>query len=295
MPAENPMTTAISLEKISIYRSKTFRTQLPLRLQTFKQAVDFVIDRGFIFFWPNKGVILPSLWNAVAGDRPVPDQHDDPGHITWDWKDKSLGKKLWYYGRVIANRNAMISLGVAPFFYALSPNYGSPTEDYLEQYAAGKLTAEAKNIFEILLDNGPLDTLELRRKAHLSSEENESRFAKAISTLQMEFKILPTGISPVGAWKYAFIYDLTHRQFPDLPSKAQKITESSAIRFLILQYLSAVGTATFSQIGKILRYPAIFIHSALEKLVASGEVIYPCTVENQRDLHYALPVMLYNQ
>ena len=108
-----------------------------MKLHNLEQAVEYVNQRGFIFFWPNKNIVMPSLWTAVAGDRPVPDEHDDPGHVTWDWKDKSLGKRLWYYGRVLSNRNAMVSLDLLPFFYALSPNYGSPSEDYLEQYMLG--------------------------------------------------------------------------------------------------------------------------------------------------------------
>ena len=47
---------------------------------------------------------MPSLWTAVAGDRPVADAHDDPGHITWGWKDRSLDKKIWYYGKILRRK-----------------------------------------------------------------------------------------------------------------------------------------------------------------------------------------------
>ncbi len=67
---------------------------------------------------------MPSLWTAVAGDRPVADKHDDPGHITWGWKYKALGKKIWYYAKTLRKKATMISLEIAPYFYALSENYG---------------------------------------------------------------------------------------------------------------------------------------------------------------------------
>ncbi len=132
---------------------------------TVDEAVEFVNRRGFIFFWPVKNVELPSLWAAVAGDRPVADEHDDPGHITWDWKDRMLGKKRWYYARILRRRNTFISMAALPYFYALSPNYGEPETDYLDQYEAGLMTAEARAVFEALLHEGPLDTLALRRAA----------------------------------------------------------------------------------------------------------------------------------
>src|SRR5450759_1570616 len=116
----------LNLTLLSQYRSQTFLTAPGLQLTSVDQAVEFVDQRGFVFFWPIKGVELPSLWAAVAGERPVPDEHNDPGHITWDWKDSLLGKKRWYYGRVIKHRNAMISLQLLPFFYALSSIIESP-------------------------------------------------------------------------------------------------------------------------------------------------------------------------
>jgi len=61
-----------------------------------EEAIRYVNERGFIYFWPINGILLPSLWEAVSGDRPVPNEHDDPGHVTWGWKDSLLGKHVWY-------------------------------------------------------------------------------------------------------------------------------------------------------------------------------------------------------
>ena len=289
------MTHQISLSTLNIYRSQTFHILPALKLRDLNQAVNFVNQRGFIFFWPNKGVVLPSLWTAVAGDRPVPDEHDDPGHITWDWKDKSLGKRLWYYGRVISNRNAMISLECLPWFYALSPNYGSPEEDYLEQYAAGQLSAEAKSVYEALLEKGPLDTLDLRRAAHMTSLESDGRFNKAISTLQMEFKIQPVGISQAGAWKYAFIYDLTSRHFPHLIAEAGMVSEFQACQSLALRYLESIGAATAAQVARLFRWPLQRAQTILGELTGQGLAIHPVQVENTRGEHFAFSALVYNE
>ena len=150
--------TSLSYERILSYREDTFRLSPDLKLGNKEQAVNYVNERGFIYFWPIKGITLPALWTAVAGDRPVADEHDDYGHVTWGWKDELLAARRWYYGKVLRKKATIISLDVAPVFYALSENYGEPELDYLDQYKAGQLTHEAKTVYEVLLQNGPLDT-----------------------------------------------------------------------------------------------------------------------------------------
>ena len=196
---------SISLEDVKKYRAQSYSVLPGMRLHTVDEAVEFVNRRGFIFFWPVKNVELPSLWAAVAGDRPVPDEHDDPGHITWDWKDRMLGKKRWYYARILRRRNTFISMAALPYFYALSPNYGEPETDYLDQYEAGLMTAEARAVFEALLHEGPLDTLALRRAARMRGGPNDTRFNRALDDLQLEFKAVPVGNSDAGSWHYAII------------------------------------------------------------------------------------------
>ena len=45
-----------------------------------------------------------------------------------------------------------------------SENFGDLT-DYLTEYEDGLMTAEAKAVYEAILENGPLDTVRLRRGA----------------------------------------------------------------------------------------------------------------------------------
>ncbi len=156
-----------SLDQVKSYRAATYRLQQPLTSK--EQAIDYVNQRGFIFFWPINGITLPSLWAATAGDRPVADAHDDPGHVTWGWKDSVLGTHVWYYAKVLRKKATIISLELAPFFYALTENYGSPEEDYLTLYEQGRLTQEARSVYKALLDQGPLDTVALRKAARLTS------------------------------------------------------------------------------------------------------------------------------
>src|SRR5512140_32637 len=188
----------IDLKKLQGLRARTFRLPPHKRLKSPKDALAFVNERGFTYFWPIKGILLPTLWVATAGDRPVPNDHDDPGNVTWGWKDDALGKKIWYYGKILRRKATFISMETAPYFYALSENYGSPEEDYLIAYREGRLTQAAKELYEALLEKGSMDTITLRKEARLLNAK-ESVFNRALEDLQMDFKILPMGIAEAGA------------------------------------------------------------------------------------------------
>ncbi len=93
-----------------------------------------------------------------------------------------------------------------------------PEEDHLVAYEEGRLTLAAKNIYDALFKEGALDSISLRKAARMTSAK-ESEWNRALEDLQKDFKILPVGVAEVGAWKYAFIYQITARHYPDLPEQ----------------------------------------------------------------------------
>lgn len=268
-------------DRIKNYRDRTFRLLPGLHLHDREQAVDYANERGFIFFWPISGIEFPSLWAAVAGNRPVADFHDDPGHVTWGWKDSLLGQHRWYYAKVLRKKATIISLESLPYFYALSENYGSPEEDYLTLYEQGRLTQEAKAIYETLLDNGPLDTIALRREARLSSPESEGRFNKAITDLQADFKVVPVGVTDSGAWHYAFAYDITTRHFPEIIEMAQPISEVQARMKLGELYFRTMGAAQARDLAKLFGWLPVQIERTLARLVEAGIINGGLSIDKQ--------------
>lgn len=254
------------------YRERTFRWRPEMRLRSKEDAVRFVHERGFVFFWPIKEVVFPSLWGAVAGDRPVANEHGDAGHVTWGWKDELLGKQQWHYGKILRGKATMISLETLPYFYALSENYGDPEQDYLQLYEEGLLTRESKLIYETLLREGALDTVNLRRVAHLTSKESNSPFERALTQLQRDFKIVPVGVAQTGAWRYSFIYDLVHRHYPELLEQARPITRRAAREKLLGCYFDSVGAATAAEAVKLFQWKPPEVQRTLHALVDSGRL-----------------------
>jgi hypothetical protein len=264
----------ITADKLQSYQANTFALAPGRRLRSRSEAVEFVNQRGFVFFWPISGIALPSLWTAVAGNRPVADAHDDPGHVTWGWKDALLGSRDWYYAKVLRKRSTMISFDYVPFFYALSENFGAYEEDYLTLYEQGRLTMEAKQVYEAILDKGPLDTIELRRATHMSSTGSESRFNRAITDLQADFKILPVGVTQSGSWRYAFAYDIVARHYPDLPDQAHNITESQARQKLLHGYAQSLGAFELNPAAKLFGWKPALVERAAEALLAQEVLVY---------------------
>jgi hypothetical protein len=263
----------LSSELLEAYRKHTFSLLPELRVKTINEAVDFVNDRGFIFFWPIRTIPLPSLWMAAAGERSVASNHDDPAHITWTWKDSLLGSRQWYYAKVLRRKSTMISFELAPYFYALSENYGAFEDDYLTLYEQGHLTLEAKNIYETILRNGPLDTVHLRRLTHLSAPSSENRFNRAISDLQSGFKILPVGVTESGAWRYAFSYDIVARYYPEIPLIAQNYSEQIAIQKLIWTYARLLGAIDFKSIQHLFGWHISIIEKAIDVMLLDSRLL----------------------
>ena len=195
---------------------------------------------------------IPNLFHAIAGRvRSVPMEHDDADiSKCWGWKDDSLDKKWWYYGKLLRRWATLVSLDVLPHFYALSENLGS-LDDYLAEYEDGKMTAEAKAIYEAILENGPLDTVRLRREARMSAESAKSRFDRALVELQVGLKLLPIGVARTGAWNYAFTYELFQRWFPEVPEQARGIKRSEARQVLVQRYLDNVVATDRKMIAKV--------------------------------------------
>lgn len=253
-------------------RERRYRRMPERAVSTVEEARAFVDEVGFCYLWPIKDVELPNLFHAIAGRvRSVPNAHHDPDlSRCWGWKDGALGKRWWYYGKVLRHKATLISMRLLPYFYACSENYGA-LEDYIQEYEAGTMTVEAKQIYEALLKLGPLDTVRLQREAHMRGAKG--RFERSLVELQAGFKILPVGVADAGAWHYAFVYDLVPRHLPDLPEQARPISRRDARQALVRQYIEnvvAAGRGMVSRVFHVLHWTPTELDHTLRALLEEG-------------------------
>jgi hypothetical protein len=254
------------------YRARTYRIRPGAALTSKEDAVAYVEERGFMFFWAIRGIDLPSLWTATAGDRPVAAEHDDPGHVTWGWKDDLLDKHRWYYGKLLRGKATLVSLTTLPFFYALSSRVAE-LDDYRLAYEEGKLTREARVIADVLLNHGAQHTIELRRRAHMGASASKARFLRALTELQRGLWVLPIGVARAGSWRYAFIYELFDRWFPEIYKRARGIPPKEARSHLLSSYINSVGALSVRDVRKLFGWREEEIIETLCQLEDSEDAI----------------------
>jgi hypothetical protein len=287
-----PTNPIISKKQVIEYRSKTYRISPGLQIHTEREAINFVNERGVVFFWPITGLNMPSLWCAAAGNRPVPNNHDDPGHITWRWKDNLLGKKKWYYAKVLRRKSTIISLDLIPNFFALSPSVHDGLGEILFHYKKGSISAEEKFIYQQLIDFGPLDSITLRKKLSTFFSQSSSRFNRALELLQRDFRIMPSGISQNGRWKYSFVYQTVSRELPDLVMHSNQISKEEAILAIIRSFFSSNGIGTMDEIKKLFGWQTEIIHDAISALISNCEIIKAIPFWKTEEEIYSIPELL---
>ncbi|MCS6846333.1 MAG: crosslink repair DNA glycosylase YcaQ family protein [Anaerolineae bacterium] len=258
--------------QIAALRNDRYHRRRDKRLASAEDIRAFVNEAGVCLLFPVQGIELPNVYQAVAGfEKPMTAQHDDP-HIalTWETKDRALDRRWWYYGKLIKGKATLVSLDLLPHFYALSENFGDE-DDYLHEYAAGTLSADAKNIYEALLRHGPLHAIEIKRKANLYGDALKARFDKALTELQVGLKVLPVGVAEAGAWRYAFIYEIVSRWFPDLPAQARAITRSEARVAILARHLHNVVAAQPKELARLFGWKPAEVEAAVRKLIERGQ------------------------
>jgi len=273
-----------------------YRRRPHLKLRTPEQALEFTNDVGFCFLFPAKGAEMPSLWEAICGQsRPLPIHHDDRElGYAWQWKDELPARGLVFYGKLLRKKPMLVSLDLLPCFYALSENYGD-LDDYLLEYQDGKLSEEAKRVYEALLEHGALPTSHLRRKAGLGGKGNAGRFDRAILELQLGLKIVKTGISDANAWRYCYVYDLLLRRWPDLPKRAEAISSEEAMRTLLLTYLHNVGAARMEDVLRLFGWELSWVTPLCDQLASSGQLLAAVRIESWPGEYLAWPGLFSKQ
>lgn len=273
-----------SLDALHALRSATFHWNERARLKDAAAIRKFVDARGVCMLFPVQTMDMPNVYQAVAGfQKDMTAKHGDPAiSLTWNTKDNALDKRWWYYGKLLRAKATLVALDLLPSFYALSENFGNDEEDYLTEYQAGTLSAEAKNIYEALLKHGALHAIELKRKANLYGDESKSRFDKALNDLQTGLKVMPVGVAEAGAWRYAFIYQIVSRWLPDLPAQAEKITRQQARVSILRRHLANVVYCTPRNAGRIFGWPVKETAAAIATLVDAREAESGATIEGVR-------------
>jgi uncharacterized protein YcaQ len=81
------------------------------------------------------------------------------------------------------------------------------------------------------------------------------------------------GIAEAGSWRYAFIYELFDRWFPEVSEQAREISLRQARAELTKCYLLSLGVSRSREIAKLFHWEADNTIQALEDLENAGDAL----------------------
>lgn len=222
------------------------------------RAAAFIEDVGFALLFPNKGVVLPSLYD-VASDRPLFSPAGDWGpdaDRVWSWKDELPRRGFAWYGKFLRGRPSLLA---PPLLGDLYPRRGHP-----EDFEEAELSPRARRIARILLLSGPQSTAALREALDVEGKRATEDFQRAIAELGRALVVTHFGTADEGGSWPVSVLELTARAFR-IPPPSRRSRLRAAER-----YLDTMVAAEPSELAGTFAWPVDEARELLETLVRRG-------------------------
>ena len=192
-------------------------------VQSEDDAVAFGEAMGFCTWGPVAGVQFPNLAGHMG----------ETAHSvlfsTWYWKDDAHFDQRLYYAKIIRGQPSFVSPEYLPDLIAALAGRGHEAErDSQRLYQEGRLSREAKTIYDYLVDHPAQPTRELRRGTRLLGTDVNTATENALVELQRRFLICKVGLTGRTRGTYSYIWDLAERWAPDAFEEAGRISVSAA-------------------------------------------------------------------
>jgi len=238
------------------------------RVLTPGEAVKFIDAAGYCMLFPVANVPLPSLYSVVSRRSPGDGIYFDKYfEMIWDWKDQLPRRRRAFYAKYFRGRGTFISRQQLPSFLAMREAAVAPGE-HERFYAEGRISADARVIWETLEREGPLATLELRHACRMETTAGNVRYKRAMLDLQGLLIVSHFGAEQeTGAWA-SNCFELVCRAFPAQTTAARNITPQVARARLAAKFLEWRPGAPATLLARLFGWPK---QEALAALASSQE------------------------
>jgi hypothetical protein len=207
----------------------------PQPVRTEEDAVAFVEALGFCTWGPVPGIEFPNLAEQMG---------ETAASVlarTWFWKDDAHFDRKLYYAKVIRGQPTFIAPEYLPDFVAALAGRGQEVErEPLRLFQEGRLSRQARIIFDYLVDHPALPTRELRRGTRLYEKVHATATENALAELQRRFLICKVGLTGRTRGTYSYVWDLADRFAPEAFEDAAR-TSVAAARARVRSRLTAFG------------------------------------------------------
>jgi hypothetical protein len=172
--------------------------------------------------FPDFPYLAPVMGHLKAG---VPDP--------WFWKDDLHIEKRLYYTYVFGGRPGFVSNALLPAFIASN---GAAADELL---LYGALTPEARQIYHLIEEQGPIPIRTLKR---LLTPDAKHRANTELHNLERLFIITKSGITGRTLGSYGYIWELLERWAPEMLVAADRLGRTRG-KALIRAHLESYGIA----------------------------------------------------
>jgi hypothetical protein len=188
-----------------------------------EEALAFINECGFCTWGPVPRLSFPNLAEAMGETATsVLDR-------TWSWKDDLHFEQKLYYGKIIAGQPSFLAPDYLPdFISALAGHDLEQERDVTRLYFDGRLSGEAKAIYDWLLDHPALPTRELRRGTRLGDPSKKLATERALVELQRRFLVCKVDLTGRTRGTYSYIWDLAERFWPQAFVEARQTSPTAA-------------------------------------------------------------------
>ncbi len=236
----------------------------PHRVRTAADAVRFINTVGYCLLFPVKNVPLPSLYFACARRRPV--TWDRYAQLLWEWKDDLPRQRRAFYAKYFKGRGTFISRKLLPHFLAMR-NAAAAPDGFERFYAAGRISHDARAVWQALEQHGPLATLELRHACKMETKQGNRRFKRAMLELQGLLLVVHFGAEQeTAAWASAR-FELTSRAFPVQVRASREIPPEEARAAVAAKYRAWHPEATPRSLTRLFGWTKSEAAAAIERAV----------------------------
>jgi hypothetical protein len=240
-----------------------------LRIRSVEKAAAWVDEAGLAAVYSSADLVLPSLWEAVAGpdaDWAIRDEHGKALDFTpefsklWRWKDELPQRKLACAGRHFSRGVAsLVAPRLVGALYALTGRSGR-AEDFRE----AELDPLELEIAETILENGPCTGPEVRRLVGAEKRPVDS----AIGRLHRSLVLTNAGVLEQEHGWPAIRNDLTARRWS---ARLRRLpAPDDAKRSLAETLIQAGGEVSAADVAAVLRWRRKEAESILEQLAGEG-------------------------
>lgn len=223
------------------------------RVRSIARAAAFVNDVGFALLFPSERVLVPSLWEAVAGEdaEPFAAGMESDEQRVWAWKDELPRRGLAWYGNFVAGRGSFLSPSLLRWLY---PGYGG-TDDHMDL----ELSPAAHEIANALAD-GPLPSAALRALIG-----DRSLYQHAAIELQRNLLVTNAGVQEQASGWPSAVLDLTCRRF-DLGGGQDHLAAAEL-------FIGVVLDGSARDLARTFRWPVGEAREHLNALVAAARAV----------------------